>query len=203
MSSRHMVIFSRDACLKRKDRNDEARHELMFPSPRETTLLSYITTLQPQQTNRTAITGCVSTAVNCSALFSFHIPNSDVTLISSYHLIYPLTARVVGAPQMISQPVSSISPCSPLHSTGELQACPFPGVVFPPLPLPCLLPPFTVPCKMVLARPDERETSPYHCSLRLFTMVRRSSCGPIACWILARTSSSVTWSLYKMRSILR
>ena len=30
--------------------------------------------------------------------------------------------------------------------------------------LPCLLPPFTVPCKMVLARPDERETWPYHCS---------------------------------------
>ena len=43
---------------------------------------------------------------------------------------------------------------------------------------PCLLPPFTVPCKMVLARPDERETRPYHCSLR-------------ACWILARTSSLV------------
>ena len=53
--------------------------------------------------------------------------------------------------------------------------------------LPCLLPPFTVPCKMVLARPDERETCPYHFSLRLFTIVRRSSCGPIACWILART----------------
>ena len=34
--------------------------------------------------------------------------------------------------------------------------------------LPCLLPPFTVPCKVVLARPDERETCPYHCSLRLF-----------------------------------
>ena len=33
----------------------------------------------------------------------------------------------------------------------------------------CLLPLFTVPCKMVLARPDERETWPYHCSLRLFT----------------------------------
>ena len=30
--------------------------------------------------------------------------------------IYPLTARVVGPPQMISQPVSSISPCSPLPS---------------------------------------------------------------------------------------
>ena len=65
--------------------------------------------------------------------------------------------------------------------------------------LPCLLPPFTVPCKMVLARPDERETWPYHCSLHLFTIVG-SSCGPIACWILAWTSSLVTWSLYEMCS---
>ena len=31
-------------------------------------------------------------------------------------IIYPLTARVVGAPQMILQPVSSIFPCSPLPS---------------------------------------------------------------------------------------
>ena len=69
--------------------------------------------------------------------------------------------------------------------------------------LPCLLRPFTVPCKMVLARCDERETWPYHCSLHLFTIIRRSSCGPVACWILARTSSLVTWSLYEMRSILR
>ena len=43
--------------------------------------------------------------------------------------------------------------------------------------LPCLLPAFIVPYKMVLARPDERETRPYHCSLRLFTIVRGSSCG--------------------------
>ena len=69
--------------------------------------------------------------------------------------------------------------------------------------LSCLLPHFTVPCKMVLARHDERETCPYHVSLRLFTMIRRSSCGPIACWILAGTSSLVTWSLYEKRSILR
>ena len=33
---------------------------------------------------------------------------------SSHHLIYPLTARVVGAPQMILRPVSSTFPCSPL-----------------------------------------------------------------------------------------
>ena len=54
--------------------------------------------------------------------------------------------------------------------------------------LPCLLPPFTAPCKMVLARPDERETWPCHCSVRLFTMVRSSSSGPIASWIFAWTS---------------
>ena len=34
----------------------------------------------------------------------------------SSHLIYPLTARVVGAPQMISQPASSIFLWSPLSS---------------------------------------------------------------------------------------
>ena len=87
---------------------------------------------------------------------------------------------------------------------GELQACPFPDVVFPPLPLsPCLLPPFTVPCKMVLVRPDERETWPNHCSLCLYTIARRSSRGPIAFRILARTFSFVTWSSYEMRSIFR
>ena len=67
--------------------------------------------------------------------------------------------------------------------------------------LTCLLPPFTVPCKMVLARPDERETCPYHCKLYLFTMVRRSSFGAIACWILIRIFSLVTWSVCEMRSL--
>ena len=67
----------------------------------------------------------------------------------------------------------------------------------------CNLRHFAVPCKMVLARPDERKTWPYHCCLRLVTLARRSSCDPIACWILARTFMLVTWSLYDMRSILR
>ena len=35
--------------------------------------------------------------------------------------------------------------------------------------LPCLLPSFTVPCNMVLARPDERGICPYHFSLCFFT----------------------------------
>ena len=45
-------------------------------------------------------------------------------------ITYPLNARVVGAPKMISRPVSSIF--------RELQACPYPGAVFPPLPLSAL-----------------------------------------------------------------
>ena len=45
--------------------------------------------------------------------------------------------------------------------------------------LPCLLSPFTVPCDIILARPDDRETWPYHCSLRLFTMIRSWFCGSV------------------------
>ena len=69
--------------------------------------------------------------------------------------------------------------------------------------LPCLYPLLTVPWKVVLAKYDERETCPYHFSLHLLTMVRWSSCNPIACWILAQTSSFVTWSLYEMHIILQ
>ena len=75
-------------------------------------------------------------------------------------IIYPLTARVVGAPQTISQPVSSIFRCSP--SPSGTWRTPGPDVVIHFfLCLPCLLsplPPFTVPCKMVLARHNGRET---------------------------------------------
>ena len=39
--------------------------------------------------------------------------------------------------------------------------------------------------------------------MRLFTVVRRSSCSPVVCWILARISSLVTWSLYEMCSVLQ
>ena len=70
-------------------------------------------------------------------------------------LINPLTAKVVGAPQMISQPASSIfsllstalwdlANSRPVHSlmlSSHLFFC-----------LPCLLPPFTVPCKMDLGQ---------------------------------------------------
>ena len=85
-----------------------------------------------------------------------------MNLIIIIIIINPLTTRVVGAPQMILQPVF-FSPFFPvLHcplGLAELQACPFPDVVFPPLSLSALSSsPFNVPGKMVLARPNERET---------------------------------------------
>ena len=125
------------------------------------------------------------------------LPYNGVTVFT---VTYPLTARVVWASQMTSQPVSSIflfltvledlANSRPDHSlmlSSHLFFC-----------LPCLLCLFIVPCEMVLARPDELETCPCRFSACVLTMVRRSLCGPIACWIWARTSSLVTWSLYGM-----
>ena len=62
-----------------------------------------------------------------------------ITENSLSSLIYPVTAKVVEAPQMISQPVFSIFPV--LHcplGLGELQTCPFLDVVSPPVPLSAL-----------------------------------------------------------------
>ena len=52
--------------------------------------------------------------------------------------------------------------------------------------LPLLLAPFTVPCRIVFAMPEDLEMWPYHLTFRFFTMVRRSSCTPVAFWILLR-----------------
>ena len=52
----------------------------------------------------------------------FHAAGSLFVII-----IYPLTARVVGAPQMTSQPVFSIFPCSPLPPG----TCRTPGLSIP------------------------------------------------------------------------
>ena len=71
----------------------------------------------------------------------------DTLFIIIIIIINSLTARVVGVPQMILQPVFSNFPV--LHcplGLGELQACPFPDVVFPPLP------------------PSALSSSPFHCA---------------------------------------
>ena len=63
--------------------------------------------------------------------------------------------------------------------------------------LPLLLAPFTVPCRTV-STPEDLKMWRYHLSFLFFSMVRRSSCTPVAFWILLRTSSFVTWSLYEI-----
>ena len=69
--------------------------------------------------------------------------------------------------------------------------------------LPHFLFPFTVPCRIVFARPEDLETWPNHLSFRFLTWVRNSSYSPMAVWIFLRTSSLVTWSLYEMFNSLR
>ena len=69
--------------------------------------------------------------------------------------------------------------------------------------LPLFLFPFTVPCRIVFAKPEDLETWPNHLSFRFLTRVRSSLYSPIAAWIFLRTSSLVTWSLYEMFKSIR
>ena len=69
--------------------------------------------------------------------------------------------------------------------------------------LPLFLFPFTVPYRIVFAKPEDLETWPNHLSFRFLTRVRSSSYSPMAAWIFLRTSSLVTWSLYEMFNSLR
>ena len=69
--------------------------------------------------------------------------------------------------------------------------------------LPLFLFPFTVPCRIVFAKPEDLETWPNHLSFRFLTRVRSSSYSPMAALIFLRTSSLVTWSLYEMFNSLR
>ena len=63
--------------------------------------------------------------------------------------------------------------------------------------LPLFLFSFTVPCKIVFAKPEDLETWPNHLRFRFLTRVRRSSYPPMAAWIFLRTCSLVTWSYMK------
>ena len=61
-----------------------------------------------------------------------HIKDPSFNIIIIIIIINPLTARVVGAPQMILQPVFSFFPCSPLPSG----TCRTPGLSIPSCCLP-------------------------------------------------------------------
>ena len=109
--------------------------------------------LKSQTTDRPM--SCLTTGCYYLRTFIIIINPSTVRVIEA-------PQRVIGAPQMISQPVSSIffflfstalwdlgnsRPVYSLMLSSHLFLC-----------LPCFLPPLTVPCKMVLARLDESET---------------------------------------------
>ena len=49
--------------------------------------------------------------------------------------------------------------------------------------LPLFLFPFTVPCRIVFAKPEDLETWSNHLSFRFLTRVRSSSNSPMAAWI--------------------
>ena len=63
--------------------------------------------------------------------------------------------------------------------------------------------PFTVPCRIAFAESEDLETWPNHLSFRFLTRFRGSSYSSMAAWILLRTSSLVTWTLYEMFKSLR
>ena len=128
----------------------------------------------------------------------YHIPYHRT--IPGFHLISSQSLNL-GGRRGTTDDVATIS-FHPSLSSAALRESPNPILVHSFMLsshlffcLPLLLAPFTVPCRIVFAMPEDLEMWPYHLSFRFFTMVRRSSCTPIAFWILLRTSSFVTWSL--------
>ena len=117
--------------------------------------------------------------------WAFAVPIGLIVFV--LHLASPINREVTGAPKMTSQPVSPIF----WFSTALWDLANSRPVHFQRLfshlffSLPCLLPPFT--CLARWFWPDlmnGRHVRYVSCSLRLFTMVRRSSCGQITDQVL-------------------
>ena len=119
---------------------------LLFIQMPDVLLIHSCSPFLPASTTKLIIMGDLLSACPLKGTRHFTMNNNNNTSLSSF--IYPLTMRVVGAPQVISQPVSSIFPLfstalldlvdsRPVHSlmlSSHLFLC-----------LHCLLPPFTVP----------------------------------------------------------
>ena len=104
--------------------------------------------------------------------------------------LIPLTLTVVGAPQMMVQQYLSHLSVSPVVLREYPKSIPDHSLMLSShifFCLPLLRAPFTDPCRIVFAIPEDLEMWPYHLSFRFSTMVRRSSCTPIAFWILLQT----------------
>ena len=76
---------------------------------------------------------------------------------------------------------------------GELQACPFPDLIFPPLPLFVFSSPFHHALQDVFCQTWWTGDMSILLLFVSLTMVWRSPCGLIACWIFAQTSLLVSF----------
>ena len=64
--------------------------------------------------------------------------------------------------------------------------------------IPFVLCPYTVPCRIAFAKPEDIQMWRNYLSFHILTRVRSSSYSPMAAWIFLQTSSLETRSLYKM-----
>ena len=101
-------------------------------------------------------------------------------------LFYPITlegrqgttdefATIPFHPDLFSAALVELAKSIPVHSlilSSHLFFC-----------LPLFLFPFTVPCRIVFAKPEDLETWPNHLSFRFLTRVRSLSYSPMAAWI--------------------
>ena len=64
--------------------------------------------------------------------------------------------------------------------------------------LPFVLCPYTVPCRIAFAKPEDIQMWRNYLRFHVLTRVRSPSYSPMAAWIFLQTSSLETRSLYKM-----
>ena len=134
---------------RKRLKNSNARQQLHRTQPTEEVASAKTVSLERVNSVRTGAARLTEVFTRGTQIHDFprSTSSSSSSLLSSSIFF---TARVVGAQQIISQPV--FSPFSPvLHcplGPAELQACSFADVVFPPLPLYAL------------------SSSPFHCALQ-------------------------------------
>ena len=102
-------------------------------------------------------------------------------ILTKSHLTftYPIVWLTAGASLEILQPSFSTLQSSQLSAVWySFQGQSVFDIAFPSFSLPLRLPPWTVPCRTVLASPDDCVMCLYYLSLRLFAEVRRFFIGP-------------------------
>ena len=131
--------------------------------------------------------------------FFHHFIKKEINIISILFYLITLEDRRGTTDEFAKNPLHlvlfsavlvELAKCIPVHSLmlfSHLYFC-----------LPLFLFPFTVPCRIVFAKPEVLETWTNYLSFRFLTRVRSLSYSQVAARIFLRTSSLVAWSLYEM-----